>query len=74
MKEKMVKTTIAITGMHCKSCAMLIECSLTEAAGVKSASVDFAASIASVEYDSAKTSSEKLAKIVRDMKYGALVQ
>lgn len=74
MKEKISKATIGITGMHCKSCAMLIEDSLTEAAGVTRASVDFAASKASVEYDSAKTSPEKIAKIVRGMNYGASIQ
>ncbi len=73
MKEKISKATIGITGMHCKSCAALIENSLKEAEGVRCASVDFAASKASVEYDPAKTSPEKLAKIVRGMNYGASI-
>jgi len=74
MKGKTAKLTIGITGMHCKSCAALIEDSLKEAAGVIRASVDFPASKASVDYDSAKTSPDALAKLIRDMKYGASVQ
>ena len=68
-EAKTEKATLGITGMHCNSCAMLIEGSLQDAAGVSSASVDFKASRAVVVYDTSKTNSANLAKLVRDMGY-----
>jgi copper chaperone CopZ len=71
---KTEKATLSITGMHCNSCAMLIEGSLKDAAGVSSASVDFKAARAVVGYDSSKTNSANLTNLVRGMGYGASVQ
>ena len=73
-ESKTEKATLVITGMHCNSCAMLIEGSLRDAAGVTGASVDFKAARAVVEYDTGKTNPAIFAKLVRDMGYGASVK
>jgi cation transport ATPase len=71
---KTEKVVLGITGMHCASCAMLIEGSLQDAAGVSTASVDFKSARAVVVCDPGKTNSTNLAKLVRAMGYGASVQ
>ena len=47
----MQKTEFQIDGMHCKSCAILIESSLSDENGIKSAKVDFASKKAFLEFD-----------------------
>jgi len=63
----MVKKTYKITGMHCTSCAMMIEGDL-EDAGVK-ASCNYAKSTLTVEFDPKKVSEEKIAEIVTQSGY-----
>ncbi len=46
-----MRTTIPISGMHCASCARLIEKSLTRTSGVKSAAVNYGSEEAMVDYD-----------------------
>lgn len=62
----MKKEKLKITGMHCKSCAMLIEESLNDI-GVK---VHFEKDTANVEFDEKKTDLEKIRKIIKDEGYG----
>lgn len=45
------RTSLAITGMHCASCAGLIERALKKVPGVTQANVNFAAEKAAVQYD-----------------------
>ncbi|MEF8788292.1 MAG: heavy metal translocating P-type ATPase, partial [Planctomycetota bacterium] len=60
---------IAISGMHCASCAQTIEKSLHELEGVREASVNFAAETARVEYDPSQVDRGDLAGAVRDAGY-----
>ncbi len=69
--EKTKKTVLSITGMHCTSCAQNIEKKLRDEEGVKDASVSYAVGRASVEYDSERTSEQKLVEIVNKMGYRA---
>ncbi len=62
----MKKEKLKITGMHCKSCAMLIEESLNDI-GVK---VHFEKDTANVEFDETKTGLDKIKKIIKDEGYG----
>ncbi len=71
LDAKTEKTTLGITGMHCASCAMNIEKALKKATGVINASINFATSRATVEYNSQKTSPEKLVHVVKDTGYDA---
>jgi Cu+-exporting ATPase len=65
------RLNLSLTGMHCASCAMLIERSLTTVSGVKQASVNFAAEKASVLFDDQAASTADLIAAVKKAGYGA---
>ena len=65
----MKKTTMAIKGMHCASCAITIERSLKKAEGVQKANVNYGNEKAYVEFDEAKTGESKLVDAVRKVGY-----
>ncbi len=58
----MKKKSFNVEGMHCTSCAMVIESDL-EDAGVK-ATCSYAKQTLEVEYDESKTNDEAIAKTV----------
>jgi Cu+-exporting ATPase len=60
----MKKTQFTIEGMHCASCAVKIEGSLSELPGVKQAGVNYALKEASIEFDEQSTSLEDLHGVV----------
>ncbi len=65
------KASISITGMTCSTCAATIEKGLAETAGVESASVNFAAEKAVVEYDPDRVSLARLKDTISGLGYGA---
>lgn len=67
------RTSLALYGMHCSSCASLIERSLQKVPGVSKANVNFAAEKASVQYDSAHTTEKALLEAVIKSGYTASV-
>jgi Cu+-exporting ATPase len=67
------QVNLAITGMHCSSCALLIEKKLKSSPGVKNASVNFAAEKAKVLFDSGSISVDQLIKTVEKTGYKAEV-
>lgn len=67
------RISLSLSGMHCSSCAQLIERSLKKVDGVTSANVNFAAEKALVDFDTAKSSVETLIKAVEKTGYGARV-
>ena len=64
-------TKLYITGMHCASCALLIERSLKKVPGVEKANVNFAAEKASVIHDETLTDNSILIKAVERAGYQA---
>ena len=66
-----MKETFAISGMHCASCAARIEKGVGEAAGVNSATVNFAAEELTVEYDPAITGPAAISALVKEMGFTA---
>lgn len=60
-----------ISGMHCSSCAAIIERSLKKVSGVKEARVNFAAEKASVFFDESTGRKEDLIEAVRKVGYKA---
>ncbi|GEM_PF-3165946 len=62
---------LAVTGMHCQSCASLIEETLLEEPGVRSASVELEGALASVTYDPAVRSVGDLCAAVAGLGYSA---
>jgi Cu+-exporting ATPase len=65
------RVNISLSGMHCSSCAGLIERSLKKVPGVKEANVNFAAEKASVLFDDTQSPMESLLKAVEKTGYGA---
>ena len=66
-------TTIAVGGMHCSSCGMLIDETLEELPGVASASTDLRREITTVEYDPARTALEVIVAEITELGYTAEV-
>lgn len=64
----MIKKTLPIVGMHCASCAKLIEKKLNKTPGVISSDVNYASEIATVEVENHVKDGD-LAKAVEDVGY-----
>jgi copper chaperone CopZ len=69
----MQKIKLDITGMHCGACATLIQMSLSEIDGVKSAFVDYDAKKADVEYDEGKVKPKDMFKKIEEVGYKAVI-
>lgn len=67
------KVNLSLSGMHCSSCAAIIERSLSKVNGVKEAHVNFAAEKASILYDTSLTKQEELINAVKKAGYKAEV-
>jgi len=67
----MKTTRLAITGMHCASCATLITRALAKTPGVKEANVNYATHKATVMYDETATTEAHLIIAVEKKGYGA---
>lgn len=65
--------SLSLSGMHCASCALIIEKSLRKTPGVARANVNFAAEKASVIFDENKTKTDDLIKAVEKAGYHAVV-
>jgi Cu+-exporting ATPase len=63
------RTSLVISGMHCSSCAGLIERQLKKVSGVTTANVNFAAEKATVVFDPALTKIDDLVKAVERAGY-----
>jgi Cu+-exporting ATPase len=68
----MTKTTLNIFGMHCASCAMVIENTLKKEEGIKSANVNFASEKLYLELDEDKISIARIQKIIEKLGYKAV--
>ncbi len=66
-------TSLSISGMHCSSCASLIERQLKKVKGVDKANVNFAAEKATVIYDKNQASENELLEAVKKAGYEAQV-
>ncbi len=67
----MKKISLSLSGMHCSSCAQLIERSLKGVSGVKDAHVNFAAEKALVAFEEADVSAQRLIEAVSNAGYRA---
>ncbi len=71
MNNKISRTSLSLYGMHCSSCAVLIERSLSKVPGVQKASVNFAAEKVSILYDESETKIQNLIDAVIGAGYKA---
>ncbi len=67
------RTNLSLFGMHCSSCANIIERSLKKVPGVKLANVNFAAEKASVIYDESQVKTQSLIEAISKAGYKAEV-
>jgi Cu+-exporting ATPase len=67
------RVQLSLSGMHCTSCAGLIEKALKKVPGVKESSVNFAAEKASITYDEKQADENILIQAVKKTGYGATV-
>jgi Cu2+-exporting ATPase/Cu+-exporting ATPase len=65
----MINQTYKIKGMHCASCAGIIERTFKKTEGVSSAEVNYATEGAKVSFDETKTSPEKLSEKIEHLGY-----
>ena len=69
----MKKTVLQISGMHCASCAIIIDKNLKKNEGVKDSNVNFSTSKATIEYDDKLLREEDLISAVKKAGYGATI-
>ena len=69
--SKSQRVQLSLSGMHCSSCAGLIERSLKKVPGVTEANVNFAAEKASILFDETQSPKALLLKAVEKTGYGA---
>ena len=69
MLNNMEKVTVPIKGMHCASCALVIEKTLSKAEGVKEVKVNYGTEKASIEYDKEKVSLTKMSDSIKPFGY-----
>lgn len=68
-----VTRSYPIKGMHCASCASIIEGTFKEVPGVESVSVNYGTETASITFDEAQTSAERLAQTVEPLGYSLIM-
>jgi P-type Cu+ transporter len=68
-----MKTSFPIIGMHCASCARLIEKKLQKTPGVVAANVNYGSEEALVEYEPNTVTISKLAQAVKEIGYSAII-
>jgi copper chaperone CopZ len=66
-----MEAKLKIEGMHCGACAIDIQETLEERAGVKSAAVDYNGKTALIEFDENMIQPQTLIKAVQDLGYNA---
>jgi Cu+-exporting ATPase len=67
----MERKVLKVSGMHCASCAALIETTLKKTEGVKTTNVNFATEKLYLEFDPIEISIARIKKIIEDLGYKA---
>ncbi len=65
----MEKITIPVKGIHCASCALVIEKTLSKMEGVKEVKVNYGTEKATIEYDKGKVSLAKMNESIKPLGY-----
>lgn len=67
----MAKKKFRIIGMHCTSCALLIDSDLEDVDGVVVSSTSYARQVTEVEFEEEKVTEERILEIIRKNGYEA---
>ena len=73
-KKQMEKRTFPVLDMSCAACAVRVDKTLNRQPGVCSATVNYAAATATVEYDPAACSPEQLQEALQEAGYGLVIK
>ncbi len=73
-ENKLKSCTLPVVGMGCAACAAKVDKALKGVEGMKESSVNLAASVAQVTYDSSVCDVEKIRQAVRDAGYDMLIE
>ncbi len=65
----MKKVKLKIEGMHCSSCALLIDSDLEDVEGIKCSSTNYATSETEVEFDEEQLKLEKVIEVISKAGY-----
>jgi copper chaperone CopZ len=65
-REKSVRATYLITGLHCPPCTRTVESSLQHAKGIRSIKVDWQSKDARIEFNESLLSAQKVAQLIAD--------
>lgn len=68
---KIVKEKVRIEGMHCTSCAVLIDGDLEDLPGVKSAKTSYAKSETEIEFDESQLNLNQVISVIKKTGYNA---
>src|SRR3990172_11605971 len=69
-----MRATFPIVGMHCASCAKLIERHLQSTPGIETVQVNYGAESAIVDYDPKVSSTDRIGKAVASIGYRAILE
>ncbi len=69
----MEQKTFPVKGMHCASCASVIELTLKKVPGVESVEANYGTEKAKIAFDAAKISPEKLSKAIEPLGYSLIL-
>jgi copper chaperone len=67
----LVTIELAVEGMHCESCVLLIQEVLAERSGVSSSSLDLDSALATVAYDPSRLGPDDLRSAIEEAGYTA---
>jgi copper chaperone len=73
MAESPVTARLKTTGMHCRSCSMLVDMTLGDVPGVEESHTDLESGTTEVRYDPNAVSIEELIAAIRSVGYDAQV-
>lgn len=69
-----IKKEYSVLGMSCASCQAHVQAALNKETGVIASNVNLATHVAHIEYDSSKTSPEKIKKAIDDAGYELVIE
>lgn len=67
-----IRKKLKIEGMHCTSCALVINMDLEDLEGIKKAQISYAKQEAEIEFDSEKVTMEVIIETIRKSGYLAV--
>lgn len=68
---QMIEATLNTTGLHCRSCSMLVDMTVGELDGVSEVHTDHSTGLTVVEYDSDVTDLDTIISAIRTAGYDA---